>query len=72
MSTRHHTHHTDQEVAVLATPTTTVTPAEPETPFKDGAYTLTCTCGEQVTYRGFQFTSVEARRHEAWHAREGR
>lgn len=46
----------------------TVTPAEPETFFKDGAYTLTCSCGEQVTYRGFWFTRVEALRHLQYHA----
>lgn len=51
---------------------TTVTPAEPETPYGDGAYTLACTCGEHVTYRGRSFTQVEAQRHEAWHARSGR
>ena len=54
---------------MTTTHTTTVTPAEAETPFKDGAYTLACTCGERVTYRGQQFTLVEARRHEAWHAK---
>jgi hypothetical protein len=54
------------------THTTTVTPAEPETPFKDGDYTIACTCGEHVTYRGYQFTAVEAQRHQAWHAKAAR
>jgi hypothetical protein len=49
------------------THTTTVTPAEPETIWGDGAYTITCTCGERVTYRGRTFTQVEAQRHAAWH-----
>lgn len=51
-------------------PTTTVTPAEPETMLRDGAYTLECTCGERVTYQGEMFTTVEAQRHRAWHARQ--
>ena len=48
----------------------TITPAEPETMFRDGAYTLTCTCGETVTYRGYWFTTVEGRRHEQYHAKK--
>lgn len=47
---------------------TTITPAEPETRFRDGAYTLTCTCGERVTYRGYWFTHGEAERHLRYHA----
>lgn len=48
-----------------------VTPAEPETMWKDGAYTLSCTCGEQVTYRGWSFTRVEADRHSRYHQAQG-
>lgn len=50
---------------------TTVKPAEPETAFKDGAYTLSCTCGERVTYRGYHFTKVEADRHDRYHQANG-
>lgn len=47
----------------------TVTPAEAtESLFRDGAYTLSCTCGESVTYRGYWFTRVEAARHAQYHA----
>jgi hypothetical protein len=45
----------------------TVTPTEPETEYRDGAYRIDCAdCGEFATYQGFRFTEVEARRHEAW------
>ena len=46
-----------------------VEPAEPETQYRDGAYTLACTCGEQATYRGFYFTQGEADAHRRYHAR---
>jgi hypothetical protein len=49
------------------THTTTVTPAEEETMFGGGTYTITCTCGERITYRGKEFTQVEAMRHREWH-----
>jgi len=58
----------------MAAHTTTVSPknaAEAAVPFGGGDYVLSCTCGEQVTYRGEQFTLVEARRHQAWHAKKG-
>ncbi len=46
------------------THTTTVTPAEPETTYRTGAYRIDCsTCGTVATYRGEQFTLVEAHRH---------
>ncbi len=67
-----HTTTNDREVAMSALHTTTVIAAEPETAFKDGAYTLACTCGERVTYAGKAFTQVEAQRHAAWHAKAGR
>ena len=44
--------------------TTTVSPAEPETAYHDGAYRIDCSiCGTVATYAGEQFTLVEARRH---------
>lgn len=54
-------------------PIVTVTPATPAdaaVPFGGGSFTLACTCGEKVTYSGQAFTEVEARRHQAWHARQ--
>ena len=51
---------------MAATHTSTVTPAG------NGAFTITCTCGEKVTYSGEQFTKVEAMRHDRWHASTGR
>ena len=46
------------------THTATVTPAEPETRYHDGAYRIDCSvCGTVATYAGEQFTLVEARRH---------
>jgi hypothetical protein len=61
----------EKEATMAATHTTTVTCVAPA-PFGGGDYQLTCTCGEKVTYRGEQFTQVEARRHQAWHAKTGR
>lgn len=53
-----------EEVTMLTTHTTTVTPAEPETRYHDGAYRIDCSiCGTVATYAGEQFTLVEARRH---------
>jgi hypothetical protein len=66
METKHH----QPKGVTMTNFSTTVTPAEAETPWKDGAYRLACTCGEQVTYRGFYFTQVEAQRHQAWHGRK--
>ena len=44
--------------------TTTVTPAEPETIQRDGAYRIDCSvCGTVATYAGAAFTLVEASRH---------
>lgn len=65
------------KAATMATTihTTSVTPAseaEAAVPFGGGNYTLSCTCGERVTYSGQQFTLVEARRHQAWHEKTGR
>ena len=54
------------EEATMPTTThaTTVTPAEPETRYHDGAYRIDCSvCGTVATYAGEQFTLVEARRH---------
>ena len=52
------------------THTTTVTPAEPETTYHDGAYRIDCSvCGTVATYAGEQFTIVEARRHEDYFAK---
>jgi len=43
---------------------TTLTPAELETTFKDGAYRIDCSvCGTVATYAGQQFTLVEANAH---------
>ena len=48
----------------------TVTPAEPETAYHDGAYRIDCpVCGTVATYAGEQFTIVEARRHEDYFAK---
>ncbi len=48
---------------------TTVQPAEAETPWKDGAYSITCShCGHVHTYRGYYFTVVEAQRHTDYFA----
>ena len=39
----------------------------------DGTATISCSCGEKVTYRGVEFTNVEAQRHRRWHEQqEGR
>ena len=47
-----------------ATHATTVTPTEPPTAYHTGAYRIDCSvCGTVATYRGEQFTLVEARRH---------
>jgi len=51
------------------THTTTVTPTEPPTAYHTGAYRIDCsTCGTVATYRGEQFTLVEARRHHDYFA----
>jgi hypothetical protein len=56
-------------MAAITIHTTTVQPAEPETPWKDGAYWINCTvCGHVHTYRGYAFTVVEAQRHEQYFA----
>ena len=53
-----------KEVTVSITHSTIVTPAEPETTYRDGAYRIDCSvCGTVATYAGEQFTLVEARRH---------
>ena len=53
-----------EEVTMSTTHATTVTPAEPETRYHDGAYRIDCSvCGTVATYAGEQFTLVEARRH---------
>lgn len=50
----------------------TVTPAEPETAYHDGAYRIDCAiCGHVNTYRGEQFTLVEAGRHHDYFASKG-
>jgi hypothetical protein len=49
---------------MTTTHTATVTPAEPETTYRDGAYRIDCTvCGTVATYAGQQFTLVEANAH---------
>ena len=48
----------------------TVFAAEPETPYRDGAYTLACSCGEKATYRGFHFTQGAAQEHRRYFARK--
>ena len=58
-----------EEVTMPTTHTTTVTPAEPETRYHDGAYRIDCSiCGTVATYAGEQFTLVEARRHHDYFA----
>ena len=50
---------------------TTVTPVEPETAYRDGAYRIDCSvCGPVHTYRGFYFTQTEATRHERYFNKE--
>jgi hypothetical protein len=58
--------------AIHATTVTPATPADEAVPFGGGNFTLRCTCGEQVTYSGRNFTAVEAQRHQAWHEKVGR
>jgi len=54
-----------EEVTMSTTHATTVTPAEAPTAYHTGAYRIDCSvCGTVATYRGEQFTIVEARRHE--------
>ena len=48
--------------------TVTTANGKPDTSFgKTDAYRIDCSkCGPVATYSGYQFTRVEARRHEMW------
>jgi hypothetical protein len=56
---------------MTTTHTTTVVPAEPTTWHGNESYTIICTCGERVSYRGREFTEIEAMRHRAYHHKKG-
>jgi hypothetical protein len=62
-----------KEAATINTHITTITPAEPETTYRDGAYRIDCSvCGTVHTYRGFYFTQTEATRHARYFNTDGK
>lgn len=61
---------TAQTLKGVAMFTTTVTPIGEVGTFGEGTFEIRCTCGEVVRYSGEQFTAVEAKRHQAYHARQ--